>query len=159
MKKYVLGFAFDEALHQVALIVKARPDWQAGKLNGLGGKIEQGETPLQAMAREFREEAGVPTTETEWKLFALLQGQGFEVYVMRTALDDARFGRLRSCTDETVVAIPLDSPAIPRHALSNVPWLIALAQDADCGRMVVTAQYGAEGQNLAQQVLNTFEPA
>lgn len=158
MKKYVLGFAFDEALRQVALIVKARPDWQAGKLNGLGGKIEQGETPLQAMSREFREEAGVSTTESEWKLFAVLQGESFEVFVLRTTLDEARFGRLRSCTDETVVAIPLESPALARHALSNVPWLIALAQDADCGRMVVTAQYGAEGQDLAQHVLNTFEP-
>lgn len=159
MKKYVLGFAFDESLGQVALIVKARPDWQAGRLNGLGGKIEQGESPLQAMAREFREEAGVPTTESEWKLFAVLQGQDFEVFVMRTTLDEARFGRLRSCTDETVVAMPLDSPALARHALSNVPWLIALAQDVDCGRMVVTAQYGEQGQDLALHILNSFEPA
>jgi 8-oxo-dGTP diphosphatase len=159
MKSYVLGFAFDETLKRVALIVKARPAWQKDKLNGLGGKIEEGETPLQAMTREFREEAGVSTTESEWNLFSVLEGPDFKVYVMRAQIDEARFSRLHSCTDETVVDMPLDNPALVRHALSNVPWLIAAAQDGDCGRMVITARYGTQGQDLGEQLINEFQPA
>ncbi|KWU19191.1 NUDIX domain-containing protein [Burkholderia cenocepacia] len=159
MKSYVLGFAFDEALKRVALIVKARPAWQKDKLNGLGGKIEAGETPLQAMVREFREESGVSTTEDEWQLFALLEGSGFKVFVLRAQIDPSRFSRLQSCTDETVIDMPLDSPALVKHAISNVPWLISAAQDVDCGRMVVTARYGAEGQDLSAQMLADYQPA
>lgn len=54
--RYVLGFMFDHEEKHVLLIWKNRPKWQAGKLNGIGGKIEAGETPLQAMEREFTEE-------------------------------------------------------------------------------------------------------
>jgi hypothetical protein len=54
--RYVLGFVFSEDSSRVLLVWKNRPAWQAGKLNGIGGKIEAGETPLQAMQREFREE-------------------------------------------------------------------------------------------------------
>ena len=57
-KTYVAGFLFSPDRSRVLLIRKNRPAWQAGKLNGLGGKIEPGETPPQAMRREFREEQG-----------------------------------------------------------------------------------------------------
>ncbi len=39
MKLYVVGFMFTEDEKQVVLIEKKRPEWQAGKLNGVGGKI------------------------------------------------------------------------------------------------------------------------
>ena len=57
--KYVVGYCFDPYFEHVVLIEKARPEWQAGKLNGVGGKIEPKETPRRAMVREFQEEAGV----------------------------------------------------------------------------------------------------
>lgn len=43
---------------EVLLVRKKRPTWQAGRLNLPGGKIEEGETPLQAAIREFKEETG-----------------------------------------------------------------------------------------------------
>lgn len=54
--RFVLGFLFSEDGSRVLLVWKNRPAWQNGKLNGVGGKIEPGETPLQAMKREFLEE-------------------------------------------------------------------------------------------------------
>jgi len=54
--RYVLGFMFDRDYAEVALILKNRPAWQAGKWNGIGGKIEGDETPHAAMVREFTEE-------------------------------------------------------------------------------------------------------
>lgn len=65
--KYVLGFLFSGINKDaVSLIRKAKPEWQEGKLNGLGGKIEAGETPRQAMSREFFEEAGVDIEPGLW---------------------------------------------------------------------------------------------
>ena len=38
MTKYVVGFMFSPDKQFVALIRKNRPEWQAGKLNGIAGK-------------------------------------------------------------------------------------------------------------------------
>ncbi|XPP93699.1 NUDIX domain-containing protein (plasmid) [Photobacterium leiognathi subsp. mandapamensis] len=54
MIKYVTGFMLSPDYKQVALITKNKPSWQTNKLNGIGGKIESGETPSEAMARELR---------------------------------------------------------------------------------------------------------
>jgi 8-oxo-dGTP diphosphatase len=58
-QEFVVGFLFSRCEQRVVLIEKNRPEWQAGLLNGPGGKIEPGETTLEAIRREFREEAGL----------------------------------------------------------------------------------------------------
>src|SRR5436309_3669493 len=63
MQGYVCGFLFSPDRRRVLLIRKRRPAWQAGRLNGVGGKIEPGEGPGQAMRREFREEAGLDVAD------------------------------------------------------------------------------------------------
>ncbi|MEF3279683.1 MAG: 8-oxo-dGTP diphosphatase [Elusimicrobiota bacterium] len=39
--------------------IKKENDMHRGKYNGLGGKMEKGETPYECVAREVREEAGI----------------------------------------------------------------------------------------------------
>jgi len=58
-KQYVCGFLFDYSGKSIALIRKKYPPWQAGYMNGIGGEIEVGEKPFDAMQREFKEEAGM----------------------------------------------------------------------------------------------------
>jgi hypothetical protein len=86
--RYVLGFCFDDDCEKVLLIEKRRPAWQAGRLNGIGGKIEAGETPAQAMVREFAEETGdtVPGS-LDWRPFARLCGGGWEVWVFYAKME------------------------------------------------------------------------
>ena len=76
MRKFVLGFLFD-GNGNVALIEKNRPEWQKGRLNGVGGQIEKGESPSQAIVREFQEEAG---PEISWRQFCVLKGDGYRLY-------------------------------------------------------------------------------
>jgi 8-oxo-dGTP diphosphatase len=38
--RYVLGFMFSSDHSEVALIRKRKPEWQRGKLNGIGGKCD-----------------------------------------------------------------------------------------------------------------------
>lgn len=61
MKNYVLCFA-KTVYDSILLIEKQRPDWQKGRFNLVGGKIEEGETPKQAAIREFSEEAKIFNT-------------------------------------------------------------------------------------------------
>ena len=75
MIKYVVGFAFSRNKTEVVLILKQKPDWQAGKLNGIGGKIEElDQSPHHAMSREFAEETGVKIPMILWHRFAVLKG-------------------------------------------------------------------------------------
>lgn len=128
-KRYVLGFCFNDDFSRVVLIEKQKPEWQKGRLNGVGGKIEPGEYPIHAMAREFKEETGVETSPDGWHYFCTLKGaEPWEVecfyYVSSTSCTTAA-----TTTTEMVVKpwLPLNSNAY-KSTLANVPWLIAMAQ-------------------------------
>lgn len=76
MIEYAVGFIHND--HDVALIRKDRPEWQAGFLNGIGGKLEPGETPHDAMIRECHEEAG--RFIGPWEHFLTLEGTTARVF-------------------------------------------------------------------------------
>ena len=121
--EYVLGFLFDPALENVALVEKKRPKWQVGLFNGIGGKIEVGETPEAAMTREFQEEAGLG--DICWTKFAVLGGAGWVVHCYCAA--DSRMETVKTMTDE-VIAVK-DAFEIPwLETLTNLRWLVPLAQ-------------------------------
>lgn len=82
----VVGFAFSDDLRTVLLIRKRRPASQAGKLNGVGGKVEPGETFLDAMVREFREESGIDTSPADWTHFATLDAPRWQVAFFKAVL-------------------------------------------------------------------------
>ena len=139
MKTYVCGFLFSPDRARVLLIRKNRPAWQAGKLNGVGGKIEAGETPHQAMRREFREEAGVDLPEARWQHVITLSGA-----------DDAGAGHgwaghfFRGFGDVDNVTALTDEPlevhavrSLPEHVIPNLRWMIPLMLDDE----VVTGAY------------------
>lgn len=130
--RYVAGFAFEG--NTVALIEKQRPDWQKGRLNGIGGHIEPGETTVQAMVREFEEETGRGTSESEWMPFAVLTGDGFEVTFFRSF--QAFLEELRSMTDEKVIVTSAKSVNV-FNAIPNLTWLIPMAQSMPYDRTEV----------------------
>lgn len=130
MQKYVLGFCFGTD-GKAALIRKNRPAWQAGLLNGIGGKVEPGESALEAMEREFREECSLRVGAGQWRLAGTMREEGvFEicVYAARSDLDG-----ICSATDEQV---ELHSAQDLRASgwsgcVGNLEWLMALASDPD----------------------------
>jgi len=125
--KYVLGFMFSEDKNCVALIKKTKPVWQAGCLNGIGGKVEKDEYGFDAMVREFREETGCQTQEHEWKHFATMTNSQFVVWCY-VAYGDLSF--LKTTTEEEIKIVSL-SILNQQYILSNLSWLIPMALDSD----------------------------
>lgn len=105
-KRYVVGFMFDNSMKSVLLIQKNRPDWQAGKLNGIGGHIEPGEYPIDAMVREFREETDVKTEVSTWAHVLTLRFPYAELEVF-SAKSSLAFAAAKTVTDEPVIRFSL----------------------------------------------------
>lgn len=129
MASYVVGFAFSGK--KLLLIEKNRPAFQAGKLNGIGGKIEGDETPEKAMAREFKEETGI--TRTRWTLFCTLtipkelSHYDTDVVVHFLKTDTDRIWRANQTTDEELHLI--NWAKLPDNCMSNLHWLVPMAKD------------------------------
>lgn len=120
----VLGFLFSEDMSRVALIEKKRPEWQKGKLNGIGGKAEANENPLFAITREFLEETGVEIAQSNWQPFCYLTGTNWIVDCFYTK--SSKIDEIKTTTDEEVKEIFVDELKEFDH-LSNLDWLIPLA--------------------------------
>lgn len=118
--RFVCGFAI-YGRGDIVLIEKKRPAWQCGKWNGVGGRIEAGESDAAAMRREFREETGADV-ET-WEHFATLAtDHGTEVVFFRALLDERP--ALQMVTDENPSWWFIDS--LP-ETIPNLRWLIPMA--------------------------------
>lgn len=135
VKQYVLGFAFSEDREYVTLIRKNRPEWQAGKFNGVGGKVELNEALKDAMIREFREETSVYATA--WDQFLVLSGgtkdDNFVVYCYRTFLPQKSFFLSKSVTDEEVGLLRVEqiTSDIKFPLIPNLRWIIPMALSMD----------------------------
>lgn len=128
--KYVLGFMFSEDKKRVALIKKTKPAWQAGRRNGIGGKVEKEEWPDGAMVREFFEETGLQTKESDWTYFSHMTNSQFIVYCF-VAYGDIDL--LKTTTEEEIKITFVDEIALTglHNVLSNLRWLIPMALDCD----------------------------
>jgi 8-oxo-dGTP diphosphatase len=129
MQTYACGFFFSPDRQRVLLIRKRRPAWQAGKLNGVGGKIERGESPAEAMRREFREEANLDVRDWQ-EVLTLSGGDDAGSGIAWRGHFFRAFGDIdaaRALTDEQLERH--DVRALPRDTIPNLHWMIPLMLD------------------------------
>jgi 8-oxo-dGTP diphosphatase len=131
--EYVTGFCFDASSNNVLLIKKNRPEWQKGRLNGIGGKIEPGETPMQAMLREFEEECGNNSRDLLWRQFACRMYTSGNFVNFFYAYATHMFEPIQM-TDEYVMWVNMDGPIFTSLGLDNLAWLIPHAKQLQCLR-------------------------
>lgn len=125
--EFVLGFAFrHDASGTVVLVRKTHPHWQAGKLNGVGGRVEEDEVPMEAMAREFKEETGADIPFNRWIHFASLSTLNGVVHLY--AANTWETDKAHTMTDEEVVFVHKDH--LPADVMPELRWMIPMAYDA-----------------------------
>ena len=129
-REWVVGFLFDLEAERVVLIRKNQPEWQAGKLNGVGGKVEPADASIEsAMVREFREETGV--TVLSWQHFANLEWEEGVIRYFRSFATPEIVKSCRTVTDENIerhqVHTLLDPTQWRGSVTPNLLWLVPLA--------------------------------
>ena len=143
--EYVVAILFDGPRDHVVLIEKDHPEWQRGRLNGMGGKIEAGETAAEACSRECLEEGGVTIPAKAWREFAAMQftednGTTGVVHFLTAACE----ANLKSLTTEEVswysVWGVLDGDLL---VIPNLRWLVPMAMDP--GRPICTFYEAGRG--------------
>jgi ADP-ribose pyrophosphatase YjhB (NUDIX family) len=124
--KYVCCFLFSHCGKYVYLIRKKRPNWQLGYLNGVGGKVEKGESCETAMIREIYEEAGVRAYIPDLVYLEEYRTDGKQVrfYAILMNKNFVPAGR----TDEALQKVRWMRNAIQSwnslHVVDNVPYLV-----------------------------------
>ncbi len=132
IKRYSVGFLFSHDLRSVAMIEKARPEWQRGKLNGIGGHIEDGENSFEAMCREFHEETGI--VFTDWTLGIKLEHERYALHIFKGVLPvmdrlpDLKNGDPTEPVGWQPVELLHNANTIP-----NLKWVIPLLLDKTVG--------------------------
>lgn len=141
MKHYSCGFMFRAVTSSgptkerilVALVTKAKPEWQRGKLNGVGGHIELSDPSADfAMAREFEEETGVRTKASDWRFFAKQENDhhrcNFFVAWWHQCIDPNRSTQLQGLPSEPVDWY--DAERLPDTVIPNLKLLVPTAMFA-----------------------------
>lgn len=125
--RYVAGFLIAPDEDRVLLIRKTHPEWQAGKLNGIGGKINHPESPAEAMYREFDEEAGLLIVD--WQHFLTLNANpNGRVYFFRCFGTLELLRSAQSQTDEHVQIRTISSLILTQSLMiPNLRWILPLA--------------------------------
>ena len=126
MTKYSSCLIISLDKKKALLIRKNRPEFQKGRLNIIGGHIESGEYPKDAVIREVFEESGLVVDPENIRLFCTLRdyAQMGYVYFYITYMD---FTKAETTTDEDLEIVKVGD--LPESALDNLEWLIPLGMD------------------------------
>lgn len=128
------------------LLIRKKRGLGAGKINGPGGKLEKGETPVQCAIREVQEELGISIGEPAGRgelRFQFIDGYSIHVHVY---LSDSFTGN----PIETDEAIPLwfDLSEIPYEEMwaDDIIWLPRIL-NGDC----VNGSFVFDGDEILEQ--------
>jgi 8-oxo-dGTP diphosphatase len=129
MTNYVLGIVTTPDKKKVLLIHKNKPEWQNGKWNGIGGKIEGDETPHRAMDREWLEETRCAVPDV-WDLRIRLMHPSRDslVYFFHGIVSHELMACFKDEGKGETLAI-FDVAHLPAEIMTNLRWMIPLFLD------------------------------
>lgn len=127
--RYSIGLAFDESLKHIVLILKNKPAFLQGLWNAPGGKLEENETPLDCVVREYEEETGVIINSEQWiEIFDCkndIMGYTLNVFF---AKNDNIF-KATTTTDEKIQIVKVDNLDMYQLA-PNIRWMVPFCMTA-----------------------------
>jgi len=140
MKKYVLGFIICTEMKTVLLIEKIKPAFQNGYLNGIGGKVEQGEDLIDAMVRETKEECDLDIPSVNWTPFCTMickEGStdgisdSWSIACFIVNISANQYFASKQMEKEVIQSLPLASVHVAnKQLLGNTSWLVGMGIDA-----------------------------
>lgn len=126
----VVGLAFDLSRNMVVMVHKmSGPPCVIGNWNGVGGKVDPGETPAHAMVREFREETGVEIIEDDWHQFCELNAKDYDLHFFWAA--SSSVFQCRTMEKEPIKVWLVRDLMDESNVMHNMRWMIPYLQDAD----------------------------
>lgn len=111
--------------NETLLILKDRPQWQAGRLNLPGGKVETGETPEQAARRELAEETGYECA-TEPRIVGKIVDRSCIVWILKIVVFSDNEPQARSEETEIPQWINWDKACKDTRLLPNLRLIVPL---------------------------------
>lgn len=152
-RRYSAVVMFSDDLEHVLLIHKLKPDWQAGKANFPGGKVEERDfspnTDAYAFCatRELAEEAGIFLGVAQLKLFCRLRFTSHEgdeaeccFFTARGPIELARTMETEHVFEDSYYSVVTndtgywaddsDTNYVRVPSLPELPWLVAMAKEA-----------------------------
>jgi 8-oxo-dGTP diphosphatase len=150
IKHYSLGFVFSRDKKDVLMINKKRPDWQKGKLNGIGGKviIEERENYLICMKRECFEETGLKIKAkwneighiTEYR--ASTDSRGYYIQEDRVGIFccfSNMIYKAKTTTDEKIEIVSVvNLLKNKKRVVKNIVWIVEFALSKQPGLLTYT---------------------
>ena len=127
-QQLVVGFLFSSDQKRIVVIHKNRPEHLAGRVIVPGGKVEPGESPLQALIREWKEETDVQINR--WTEFLLHQTPELDIFGFMH-FSTARVNRCKTITDELIEVVEVAK--LPSNMLPNARWMIHMALSFSAG--------------------------
>lgn len=123
--EYVLGFCINDAVrhNEILLMEKRKPDWQNGKVNGIGGKIKYGESPEDAMVREFMEETGIDSSSFSWRRFCQMGDE--KSWLVHCFIGVGDVNEAKDCEEGRMIWA--DPENLPDNCIDNLKWLVPMA--------------------------------
>lgn len=118
------------------LIIKNRPDWQAGSVNIIGGHIEEDEAPVEAAIREVFEEVNIKIEDP--RHFAILHTRTPARAVVYFFVAECDIDSYKQMTDECPIIVDLNR--LPNNIIPNLNYLIPLALDKDQPISIINEQ-------------------
>lgn len=114
------------------LVRKTHPEWQAGKLNGVGGKLDPCDlgSPMRAMVREFTEETRIVQSEQDWLFLATLHSGPHLIHFFRALFDIETLQQAAGQPNDTGELLELHDVtelAARRDKIANLSFLVPFA--------------------------------
>ena len=114
MDETVLAYIEIEGFYLMLYRNKKKNDMNQGKWLGVGGHIEEGETPFQAVVREVKEETGLTLKSAEYRaIINFVNDDYVEIIYQYTSSDftgeviDCNEGELKWFPKDEVMSLPM----------------------------------------------------
>ncbi|MCT7912103.1 NUDIX domain-containing protein [Arcobacter lacus] len=112
---YVVGIITDGS--KILLLRKNNPDWQKGLYNGVGGKVDLDETPLEAIKRGCQKEVGLEISN--WSEIETIPLQsGVDLTYFFAVIEEEELKKAQGLEDERVEFFDINN--LPKNILKDL---------------------------------------